>query len=232
MFSISPRKNKLFVIVYSGLYYKLLHLHLLNINLSPNMKVAIIKYNAGNLFSVNYALKRLGVEAVITANKEELLHADKIIFPGVGEAETTMNHLRKQGLDKLICELRQPVLGICLGMQLLCRHSEEGNVDCLGVFDADVKRFTPQYHEEKVPHMGWNTIKDTTSGLFQGFTKEEFVYFVHSYYVPVNEFTSAITDYIQPFSAALHKDNFYATQFHPEKSGTIGEKILTNFLDL
>lgn len=132
-------------------------MHLLNINLSPNMKVAIIKYNAGNLFSVNYALKRLGVEAVITANKEELLHADKIIFPGVGEAETTMNHLRKQGLDKLICELRQPVLGICLGMQLLCRHSEEGNVDCLGVFDADVKRFTPQYHEEKC--LTWDGIR-------------------------------------------------------------------------
>lgn len=207
-------------------------MQLLNLYLSESMKVAIIKYNAGNLFSVNCALKRLGVDAVITSNKEELLCADKIIFPGVGEAETTMKYLQEKGLDKLIRELRQPVLGICLGMQLLCRHSEEGNVDCLGVFNTDVKRFTPQCPQEKVPHMGWNTIQNTQSELFRGFTEEAFVYFVHSFYVPVNEFTCAVTDYIHSFSAALHKDNFYATQFHPEKSGRTGELILTNFLNL
>ena len=196
------------------------------------MKVAVVKYNAGNIRSVDYALKRLGVEAVITADKEELQSADKVIFPGVGEAETTMNHLKATGLDKLIKNLRQPVFGICLGMQLMCRQSEEGEVDCLNIFDVDVKRFVPQKHEDKVPHMGWNTIGKTNSKLFEGFTEEEFVYFVHSFYVPVCDFTAATTDYIHPFSAALHKDNFYATQFHPEKSGKTGEKILTNFLNL
>ena len=196
------------------------------------MNVAIIKYNAGNLFSVDYALRRLGVEPVITSDKELLLKADKIIFPGVGEAETTMNHLRANGLDLFIKDLKQPVLGICLGMQLMCRHSEEGDTDCLGIFDTDVCRFLPKKHEDKVPHMGWNTIGQTCSPLFRGFGKEEFVYFVHSYYVPVNVHTAAVTDYILPFSAALHKDNFYATQFHPEKSGKVGERILSNFLNL
>ena len=196
------------------------------------MKVAVVKYNAGNIRSVDYALKRLGVEAVITADKEELQSADKVIFPGVGEAETTMNHLKATGLDELIKNLRQPVFGICLGMQLMCRYSEEGEVGCLNIFDVDVKRFVPQKHEDKVPHMGWNTIGKTNSKLFEGFTEEEFVYFVHSFYVPVCDFTAATTDYIHPFSAALHKDNFYATQFHPEKSGKTGEKILTNFLNL
>ncbi len=196
------------------------------------MKVAVVKYNAGNIRSVDYALKRLGVEAVITADKEELQSADKVIFPGVGEAETTMNHLKVTGLDELIKNLRQPVLGICLGMQLMCRYSEEGGVDCLNIFDVDVKRFVPQRHEDKVPHMGWNTIGKTNSKLFEGFTEEEFVYFVHSFYVPTCNFTAATTDYIHPFSAALHKDNFYATQFHPEKSGKTGEKILTTFLNL
>lgn len=196
------------------------------------MKVAIIKYNAGNIFSVDYALRRLGVDPVITADRETLLEADKVIFPGVGEAKNTMEYLRANNLDTLIKGLKQPVLGICLGMQLMCRHSEEGNVDCLGIFDTDVKRFRPQRHEDKVPHMGWNTITQTNSGLFKNFDKEEFVYFVHSYYVPLNEFTSAQTDYILPYSSALHKDNFYATQFHPEKSGKTGEKILTNFLEL
>ena len=148
------------------------------------MKVAVVKYNAGNIRSVDYALKRLGVEAVITADKEELQSADKVIFPGVGEAETTMNHLKATGLDELIKNLRQPVFGICLGMQLMCRHSEEGEVDCLNIFDVDVKRFVPQKHEDKVPHMGWNTIGKTNSKLFEGFTEEEFVYFVHSFYVP------------------------------------------------
>lgn len=196
------------------------------------MKVAVIKYNAGNICSVDYALKRLGVEAVITADEAVLRAADKVIFPGVGEAETTMNFLRADGMDKLIKELTQPVLGICLGMQLMCHHSEEGDVDCLGIFDADVKRFVSLKHEEKVPHMGWNTVKQTNSELFKGFVHEEYVYFVHSYYVPLNDCTAALTDYILPFSSALHKDNFYATQFHPEKSGDVGERILQNFLTL
>lgn len=174
----------------------------------------------------------MGVEAVITADEAVLRAADKVIFPGVGEAETTMDFLRAGGMDRLIKELRQPVLGICLGMQLMCRHSEEGDVDCLGIFDTDVKRFISQRHEDKVPHMGWNTIARTNSGLFKGFTKEEFVYFVHSFYVPVNDCTAAVTDYIHPFSAALHKSNYYATQFHPEKSGSVGERILRNFLEL
>ena len=196
------------------------------------MKVAVIKYNAGNIRSVDYALKCLGVEAVITSDEAVLRAADKVIFPGVGEAETTMSFLRSSGMDKLIKELSQPVLGICLGMQLMCRHSEEGDVDCLGIFDTDVRRFVSQRHEDKVPHMGWNTLTKTNSELFKGFTKEEFVYFVHSFYVPVNECTAAVTDYILPFSAALHKDNYYATQFHPEKSGSVGERILRNFLEL
>lgn len=196
------------------------------------MEVAIIRYNAGNIYSVDHALKRLGVEAVITADKEQLLKADKIIFPGVGEAATTMKHLRETGLDVFIKELKQPLLGICLGMQVMCRYSEEGNIDCLDIFHTDVKRFIPSAMAEKVPHMGWNTLDNTESGLFKGFGKEEFVYFVHSYYVPLNEYTAAETNYILPFSSALHKDNFYATQFHPEKSGTVGERILKNFLDL
>lgn len=196
------------------------------------MKVAVVKYNAGNIRSVDYALKRLGVEAVITGDEEVLRSADKVIFPGVGEAATTMDFLRSHGMDRLIKDLRQPVLGICLGMQLMCSHSEEGDVDCLDIFDADVKRFVSLKHEDKVPHMGWNTIGQTNSDLFKGFDKEEFVYFVHSFYVPLSNDTAAVTDYIHPFSAALHKDNFYATQFHPEKSGTVGERILRNFLEL
>lgn len=196
------------------------------------MNTVIIKYNAGNIYSVDYALKRLGVEANVTANMEEISKADKVIFPGVGEAATTMKYLQETGLGKFIKELKQPVLGICLGMQVMCNHSEEGDVDCLGIFDIGVKKFIPQRHEDKVPHMGWNTINRTNSDLFKGFGKDEFVYFVHSFYVPVNEFTAAETDYILPFSAALHKGNFYATQFHPEKSGKVGERILKNFLDL
>lgn len=196
------------------------------------MKVAIIKYNAGNICSVDYALKRLGVDAVITADQDVLRAADKVIFPGVGEAGTTMSFLRASGMDQLIKDLRQPVLGICLGMQLMCRYSEEGNADCLGIFNTEVKRFISEKHEDKVPHMGWNTLMQTNSRLFKGFTQEEYVYFVHSYYVPVNDCTAAVTDYILPFSAALHKDNYYATQFHPEKSGGVGERILMNFLTL
>ncbi|MCD7901350.1 MAG: imidazole glycerol phosphate synthase subunit HisH [Bacteroides sp.] len=196
------------------------------------MEIAIIKYNAGNIRSVDYALKRLGIEAVITADKEKLSSADKIIFPGVGEAANTMRHLQQHRLDEIIKELRQPVLGICLGMHVMCNYLEEGNTYGLGIFDVDVKRFQPVSHEEKVPHMGWNTLQEVNSKLFDGFTEEEFVYFVHSYYVPVTKSTAAQTTYIHPFSAALHKDNFYATQFHPEKSGKVGERILRNFLNL
>ena len=196
------------------------------------MEVAIIKYNAGNVCSVDYALRRLGVEAVLTADVERLQAADRVIFPGVGEAGTTMHYLQSTGLDRVIRSLKQPVLGICLGTQLMCRHSEEGDVDCLGIFDTGVKRFQPNCHDEKVPHMGWNTLTQTRSDLFRGFTQAEYVYFVHSFYVPVHPHTAAVTDYIHPFSAALQKDNFYATQFHPEKSGRVGERILRNFLEL
>ncbi|MGL4852450.1 MAG: imidazole glycerol phosphate synthase subunit HisH [Phocaeicola sp.] len=195
------------------------------------MNVAIVKYNAGNVYSVTHALKRLGIEPVITDDKEVLMRADKIIFPGVGQAKTTMEHLRANRMDELIKGLKQPVLGICLGMQLMCKHSEEGDAECLGIFDVPVKRFIATAHDQKIPHMGWNTLEQTNTPLFEGFAHEEFVYFVHSYYVPVNSYTAAVTDYIQPFSAALHKDNFYATQFHPEKSGEVGERILRNFLE-
>lgn len=194
------------------------------------MNIVIIKYNAGNIFSVEHAMKRLGINAIVSADKELIKRADKVIFPGVGEASSTMQHLKQSGLDKIIPDLKQPVLGICLGMQLMCAHSEEGDVDCLKIFDSEVKRFIPQKHEDKVPHMGWNNLRDVKSAIFDHSLENQFVYFVHSYYVPLNENTAATTDYIQPFSAALHKDNFYATQFHPEKSGSVGEKILTNFL--
>lgn len=196
------------------------------------MNVAIIQYNAGNVCSVEYALRRLGVEPVLTADPELLRKADRIIFPGVGEAAYTMDYLHRSGLDGLIKSLQQPLLGICLGMQLMCSHSEEGDVDCLDIFHVPVKRFVPSVEgREKVPHMGWNTLEQTCSPLFKDFGVEEYVYFVHSYYVPVNEATAAVTHYIHPFSAALQQGNFYATQFHPEKSGSVGERILRNFLD-
>ena len=195
------------------------------------MNVAIIQYNAGNVCSVEYALRRLGVEPVLTANEALIRQADRVIFPGVGEAAYTMSYLREHGLDRLIKSLTQPVLGICLGMQLMCSHSEEGEVDCLDIFHVPVKRFIPTAGE-KLPHMGWNTLEQTCTPLFHGFDREEYVYFVHSFYVPVNEATAATTHYIHPFSASLQRDNFYATQFHPEKSGTVGERILTNFLEL
>lgn len=196
------------------------------------MNIVIIKYNAGNIFSVEHAFKRLGIEAVVTGDKELIQKADKVIFPGVGEASSTMQHLQQTGLDKLIPDLKQPVLGICLGMQLMCSRSEEGNVDCLNIFDTEVKRFVPQKHEDKVPHMGWNTISNVKSDLFDISLENQFVYFVHSYYVAISEHTAAVTDYIHPFSAAMHKNNFYATQFHPEKSGSVGESILKNFLEI
>lgn len=197
------------------------------------MNVAIVKYNAGNIFSVINAVKRLGIAPILTDDATELRKADKVIFPGQGEANTTMSYLRERGLDTVIKSLTQPVLGICIGMQLLCRHSEEYDTDCLGIFDLEVKHFLPSRHEDKVPQMGWNTIEQCSSPLFKGFQKPEFVYFIHSYYVPLSTaFTIATTQYIQPYSAALHKDNFYATQFHPEKSGIVGERILKNFLEL
>ncbi|MDR2627236.1 MAG: imidazole glycerol phosphate synthase subunit HisH [Dysgonamonadaceae bacterium] len=196
------------------------------------MQVAIINYNAGNIYSVDYALRRIGIEPVITADKDIIRQADKVIFPGQGEANTTMQFLREQQMDKLIVDLKQPVLGICIGMQLLCKHSEEGNTDCLGIFDAKVCRFHPRKWEDKVPHMGWNDIYNNRSPLFSGISANEYVYFVHSYYIPLCRETIATTNYIQAFSAALHKDNFYATQFHPEKSGSTGERILKNFIAL
>lgn len=191
------------------------------------MKIAIIKYNAGNIKSVSNALTRLNVEHSITDNPDEILAADKVIFPGVGEASTTMEYLGKKNLDLLIRELKQPVLGICLGMQLMCRHSEEGDTNCLGIFDLPVQKFDP---ELKIPHMGWNSLADVKSPLMDTSLEGQFVYFVHSYYVPVAEETAAVSHYGIPFSAALQKNNFYATQFHPEKSGDVGERILKNFL--
>ena len=193
------------------------------------MKVAIIKYNAGNIRSVDHALKRLGVEAHITDDADEIVSADRVIFPGVGEASTTMGYLKHRGLDRLIAGLSQPVLGICLGQQLMCRHSEEGNTECIGVFNAPVQRFPPG---EKVPHMGWNSLESVRGKLFEGIVPGSYVYFVHSYYVPVCEETSAGSLYMVPFSAAMEKGNFYATQFHPEKSGETGQRILSNFLKL
>ena len=196
------------------------------------MNIAIVKYNAGNIYSVVNALRRMGIEPDLTDDAERLRSADKVIFPGQGEARGAMEYLKARRLDEVIRDLRQPVFGICVGQQLLCRHSEEGDVDCIGIFDADVRRFKPTRHEEKVPAMGWNLITDTRSPLFKGFRGDEYVYFVHSYYVPLCADTIATADYIQPYSAALAKDNFFATQFHPEKSGSVGARILQNFIDL
>ncbi|MDO5482904.1 MAG: imidazole glycerol phosphate synthase subunit HisH [Bacteroidaceae bacterium] len=196
------------------------------------MNVAIVKYNAGNIGSVENAVRRLGIEPIVTDCPELICAADRVIFPGQGEAKSTMAYLKAHGLDRVIVDLKQPVLGICIGMQLLCRHSEEYDTECLGVFDVDVKRFQPQVHEDKVPQMGWNTIEDTKTALFSGFEKPEFVYFIHSFYVPKCDFTIATTHYTLPYSSALQKDNFYATQFHPEKSGAVGERILRNFIDV
>jgi len=195
------------------------------------MEIAIIKYNAGNVQSVMYALDRIGMKYQWTDDEKVIQSADKVIFPGVGEASTAMAYLREKGLDQLIPTLKQPVLATCIGMQLLCRESEENNTTCMGVFDVPVKRFVSS--DLKIPHVGWNSIQASGNNvLMEGLKKEEFVYFVHSFYAPINPYTSAICDYVQPFSAMLQKDNFYAAQFHAEISGMAGQKIIQNFLAL
>lgn len=191
--------------------------------------IAIIKYNAGNIKSVQNALSRLNVESVVTDNMESIRKADKVIFPGVGEAKTAMTYLKEKKLDELIKSLTQPFLGICLGQQLMCNHSEEGNTECLGIFEAHVRKFPTT---GIVPHMGWNNIYDLKGDLFKNNKENEDVYFVHSYYVDLCKDTTAKCDYITPFSAALQKNNFYAAQFHPEKSADVGEKILQSFIKI
>lgn len=193
------------------------------------MNIALIDYGAGNVQSVKYALNRLGIEPILTKDPETIRKADKVIFPGVGAAKAAMDQLKASGLDKLIPSLTQPVLGICVGMQLMCKHSEEGDVACLGIIDAEVKRFPSGL---KIPHMGWNHISDLKSDLFSDFKSENQVYYVHSYYVTLNEHTIATTDYGLPYSAAIQKDNFYAVQFHVEKSGNAGEALLKRFIEL
>ncbi len=195
------------------------------------MKVVIIKYNAGNIRSVMFALERIGIHALVTDNHDEIRSADRVIFPGVGEASSAMKYLAEKGLDKLICSLTQPVLGICLGMQLMCASSEENNTTCLGIFSEKVKLF-PVTEGFKIPHIGWNNITDLKTDLMKGVDENAYMYFVHSYYVESCERAIAKTNYIQAYSSALQKDNFYAVQFHPEKSGEAGQKILENFINL
>jgi glutamine amidotransferase len=194
------------------------------------MKIAVIKYNAGNIQSLSFALERLGLDFKVTGEAEEITKADKVIFPGVGEASTTMKYLREHKLDQVIKDLKQPVFGICLGMQLLCKHSEENNTTCLGIFDEEVKRFIPK-NNEKVPHMGWNTLSVKDAWLDPAL-EDLHAYFVHSFYVPLGRYTSAETNYVMPFSSGLRKNNFYAVQFHPEKSAKAGELVLQSFLKI
>lgn len=191
--------------------------------------IAIIKYNAGNIKSVQNAVNRLGFDCMVTDDPNQIVNADKVIFPGVGEASSAMRYLEDKGLDKVIISLKNPVLGICLGQQLLCKYSEEGNTTCLGIFDAEVRAFPPT---DIVPHMGWNNLNNSKGALLDGIEEVDDVYFIHGYYVEQSAETIASCDYILPFSAAMQKDNFYATQFHPEKSGAVGEMILKNFLRL
>ena len=192
------------------------------------MKVVIIKYNAGNIRSVLFALERIGIDAIVTDNHDEIKSADRVIFPGVGEASSAMKYLKEKGLDKLICSLTQPVLGICLGMQLMCAHSEENDTTCLGIFDEKVKHFTGVGF--KIPQIGWNNLTHLKSHLFNGIAPNTYMYFVHGYYVESCENAIATTNYINEYSSAIHKSNFYAVQFHPEKSGAEGQKILENFI--
>ncbi len=195
------------------------------------MNVVIIKYNAGNIQSVLFALERIGVQATVTDNPDLIRNAEKVIFPGVGEASTAMNYLKERKLDELIISLKQPVLGICLGMQLLCSHSEENNTDCLGIFEnVKVRKFNPVEAQLKVPQIGWNTIYNLQSNLFSGITENSYCYFVHGYYAEDSNYCIATTDFVQPYTSALQKDNFYGVQFHPEKSAAVGEQILKNFL--
>lgn len=191
------------------------------------MRVAIIKYNAGNVQSVTFSLQRLGINPDVTDDPERIKTADKVIFPGVGEASSAMKYLKERNLDDLIKGLQQPTLGICLGLQLMCTYSEEGNTDCMNIFDANVKRFQPVM---KVPHMGWNMIEVNENPLFKQLPEDSYLYYVHSYYATVGKETIATTDYINPFSAALHKNNFFAVQAHAEKSGVVGEMMIRNFL--
>lgn len=199
--------------------------------------LAIIKYNAGNIQSVLYALERIGVSVTVTDDHNRIQSADKVIFPGVGEASSAMKYLKDHELDLVIQNLQQPVLGICLGMQLMCRHSEENDTDCLGIFDEEVKHFTLSSNRKngesfKIPQIGWNNIYDLQSGLFRNINHKSYCYFVHGYYASLGEHTIGITDYILPYSSALHKNNFYGVQFHPEKSAAVGEQIIRNFIDL
>jgi glutamine amidotransferase len=193
------------------------------------MNLAIVKYNAGNIQSVLYALERIGRQAVVTDDPAMIRGADKVIFPGVGEASTAMHYLRERGLDELIRGLQQPVLGICLGMQLMCSYSEENDTECLGVFDEKVRKFAGG--DLKVPQIGWNNIYGLKTGLFEGVADRSYCYFVHGYYAALGKHTIGQTDYVQPYSSALHRDNFYGVQFHPEKSAQVGERILQNFID-
>ncbi|MEP6594505.1 MAG: imidazole glycerol phosphate synthase subunit HisH [Ginsengibacter sp.] len=194
--------------------------------------IAIIKYNAGNVQSVQYALQRLGVDAIVTDDHSEIKNADKIIFPGVGNANSAMQSLKEKDLDKLIKQLSRPVLGICVGMQLMCTHSEENDTDCLGIIDLEVKKFISDKPGFKIPQMGWNNIFDFKSALLEGIKENAFVYYVHSYYAEYGNETVATTDYIFPYSAIIKKDNFYGVQFHAEKSAEVGDRILLNFLNL
>ena len=195
------------------------------------MKLVIIKYNAGNIQSVLYALERIGQQAVVTDDPAQIMEADKVIFPGVGEASTAMDYLRERGLDEVILGLRQPVLGICLGMQLMCSYSEENDTPCLGIFEEKVRKFAPADGAFKVPQIGWNNVYGLRTPLFEGVADGSYCYFVHGYYASLGSHTIATTDYVQPYSSGLHTGNFYGVQFHPEKSAAAGEQILRNFID-